>query len=193
MAPIQQYIDQVVRTLERLLAGEPAEDIGEIYMSDLAHVERWMGLKKPLVEYAPRSRRRFISAARKGYKPSEAYKQEQTARQTSSVNKWGLTAKQYGVIHKLMNKIVDSGVDIEYYFDPPVIKEFATVYGYDYLVTVFTQQIDSIEHYKRGDRTPGRTRWDDRGSIEERYNNDFAVSVYMIRGTDPYYYYHATR
>lgn len=198
MAAIQQYLDQVMITIDRLVKGASPEDIGEMRMADVHRVEEWMGLKHgSLVNYAPRSRRRFFAAARQGYRPREAYAQERAARQVSTVTKWGLTPAQFRVVHRLMQQILDSGVDIEYYFDPPVIKEFATMYGYEYLVTVFTQQLDSIQHfiaggYVRGSE-PGHTRWDERGSIEGRFHQDFGASVFMIRGTDPYYYYHAAK
>jgi hypothetical protein len=198
MAAIQQSLAQAMRTVNKLLAGDTPDVIGELAMRDLARVEEWMALPRPLHTYSARSRRRFFAAAQRGYRPREAYKQEHAQRATSSMSKWGLTSTQYRVIHKLMNTIIDYGVDIEYYFDPPIIKNFATTYGYKYLVTVFTQQIDSIEAfiaggYVKGPPQVGHTRWNDRGSIEARYNRDFAVSVYTVRGTDPFYYYHAAK
>jgi hypothetical protein len=193
MAPIQDYLDSALRSVERLLGGESLEDLGSIAADDLARVERWMGLPRPLASYSPRSRRRFISAARRGYRPREIYARERAQRHTNTQAKWGLTPTQFRRVHALMLQITALGVDVEYYHDPPVIKEFATLYGYDYLVTVFTQQVESIQRYLAGSVEPGRTRWNERGSIEERYERDFGASMYFIRGTDPFYYYHGTR
>lgn len=198
MAAIQQSLDRVLATIDRLIAGETPDVIGDVRMEELRRVQDWMGLTRPLETYAPRSRRRFFAAAKRGYRPREAYRQERTQRATSTMNKWGLTPAQFRVVHQLMNTILEHGVDIEYYFDPPIIKNFANLYGYDYLVTVFTQQIDSIEAfiaggYIKGPPQVGHTRWNDRGSIEARYSRDFAASVYTVHGTDPYYYYHAAK
>lgn len=198
MAAIQQSLDQAMITVQRLVSGETPDLIGDFRISELRRVEEWMGLPRALETYAPRSRRRFFAAARQGYRPREAYAQERTQRASSTMSKWGLTPTQYRVVHRLMDTIVSHGVDIEYYFDAPIIKNFATTYGYDYLVTVFTQQIESIEAFVaggfvKGPPQIGHTRWNDRGSIEARYEHDFGASVYTVRGTDPYYYYHAAR
>lgn len=195
MASYLDYIPGALRAIDRLLAGETREEIG-LLQDDLDFVQRWMGLERPLESYSERSRRRFFTAAKRGVRPGREYQRERRQRGTNVMNKWGLTEYQFRVIHKLMKKIEDSGIDIDYYHDPPVIKDFATIYGYQYLKEVFTQQIDSIEKYRKGNRGPGHDRWFDHKenrTLEKKYESSFGASAYVIKGTDPYYYYHSTR
>lgn len=93
-----------------------------------------------------------------------------------------------------MNDINATGVDVEYYHEPEIIKEMVTVYGYSYLVKVFTEQLESIKAFINGDPRIGNVRWHNRGSIEQEFTNRFgAVSFLLPMGTDPYYYYHGRK
>lgn len=184
-------LDNALKALDKLLAGEIAP---LAWGEDLAFVERFLGLKKPLAEYAPRTRRRYISAARKGQTAAQARAAEETQRTTSTLNRYGMTPAEWRKIGKLIRTIRSSGIDINEYFDPDVIKNVVQMYGVDYLRDVLTQQIDSIREYTRGNVMPGRERWHARGELEEeaaaRMRQSFAAAVYFIKGTDPYYYYH---
>jgi hypothetical protein len=184
-------LENALRAVDKILAGDPAP---VAWGEDLEFVERFLGLDKPLAEYAPRTRRRYISAARKGQTAAQARQSERAQRTTSTLNRYGMTPNEWGKVGKLIRTIQSSGIDINEYFDPDVIKNVVEMYGVEYLIDVLTQQIDSIREYTRGNVMPGRTRWNDRGSLEEeaaaRMQQSFAAAIYFIKGTDPYYYYH---
>lgn len=184
-------LDNALKAIDKILAGEAAP---VAWGEDLAFVERFLGLNKPLSEYAPRTRRRYISAARKGQTAAQARASEQTQRKASTLNRYGMTPTEWGKVGKLVRTIQSSGIDINEYFDPDVIKNVVQMYGVDYLVEVLTQQVDSIRQYTQGNVMPGRERWHARGTLEqeasERMRQSFAAAVYFIKGTDPYYYYH---
>ena len=184
-------VDNAVKAVDKILSGEVAP---VAWGEDLEFVERFLGLNKPLAEYAPRTRRRYISAARKGQTAAQVRQSERTQRATSTLNRYGMTPAEWGKIGKLIRTIQSSGIDINEYFDPDVIKNVVQMYGVDYLKEVLTQQIDSIREYTQGNVLPGRERWNARGTLEEeaaaRMAQSFAAAVYFIKGTDPYYYYH---
>lgn len=184
-------LDNALKAIDKILSGEVAP---VAWGEDLAFVERFLGLKKPLAEYAPRTRRRYIAAARKGQTAAQARQAENVQRTTSTLNRYGMTPNEWGKVGKLIRTIRSSGIDINEYFDPDVIKNVTQMYGVDYLIEVLTQQIDSIKEYTRGNVQPGRDRWNARGELEAdaaaRMQQAFAAAVYFIKGTDPYYYYH---
>jgi len=184
-------VENAVKAVDKILSGEKAP---VAWGEDLAFVERFLGLNKPLASYAPRTRRRYISAARKGQTAAQVRQSERTQRATSTMNRYGMTPTEWGKVGRLIRTIQSSGIDINEYFDPEVIKNVTEMYGVDYLIEVLTQQIDSIREYTRGNVMPGRQRWHARGELEQqasaRMQNAFAAAVYFIKGTDPYYYYH---
>lgn len=180
-----------LKAIDKILSGEPAP---VAWGEDLAFVERFLGLNKPLAEYAPRTRRRYISAAKKGQTGAQVRASERTQRATTTRNRYGMTPGEWAKVGKLIRTIRESGIDINEYFDPDVIKNVVQMYGVDYLIEVLTQQIDSIRNYTQGNADPGNRRWHERGSLEAdaeaRMKTAFAAAVYFISGTDPYYYYH---
>lgn len=185
-------IEDGIKALRMLMRGEPVSDLRH---EDLDYLTRELRLPRPIQTYAPRTQRRHIAAARKGQTAREASKAERQATQSRrasfTASHGSLTVTQWRTIDKLRKQVIALGVDVDPYMDDPVIIDFATLYGYDYLRTVLTNQIDSTQHYLNGDRTPGRARWDARGELETR----FAASSHIIyiRGSDPYYYYHGRK
>jgi hypothetical protein len=184
-------LENAIKAIDKILSGEPAPSA---WGEDLAFVERFLGLDKPLSSYAPRTRRRYISAAKKGQTAAQVRASERTQRSTSTLNRYGMNPTEWGKVGKLIRTIRSSGIDINEYFDPDVIKNVVQMYGVAYLVDVLTQQIDSIREYTKGNALPGNQRWHSRGDLEEdaqaRMKSSFAAAVYFIAGTDPYYYYH---
>lgn len=111
-------------------------------------------------------------------------------KKTSATNKFGVTPSQMTKLNKLRVEIETSGIDIREYLDDQVVKDMIQMYGYKYLVTVWTEQIESIKAYTQGRTEPGRTRWFQRGDHENHFRKQFGAVIYYARGTDPYYYYH---
>lgn len=188
---IYESIAGALKAIDKVLAGERAPiDWGE----DLAFVERYLGLNRPLASYAPRTRRRYIAAARKGQRATQARQRETTMRQTKVKAGWNITPAQLTKLNKVRIPIMESGIDINEYLDQDVLKEVITTYGFKYTLKVLTQQYDSIKSYTVGNTEPGRARWNSRGELEEAAKKElgqsFNVAIYFIKGTDPYYYYH---
>lgn len=190
--PIQDAVDGALKAVDRILMGEK---VPIAFAEDLAYVERFLGLKRPLASYAPRTRRRYVAAARKGdVGAKKSLSQERVRRQETTRAKWGLTSGQLTKLNKYRIPIMKSGIDINEYLDPDVIKDIVQMYGFDYMLTVLKNQYDSILKYTEGNSEPGRQRWLSRGELEaeaeENMKSSFAAAVYHVKGTDPYYYYH---
>lgn len=191
-----------LKALDALVNGEPADKLD---MLELAEVERFLGLDEPgpggkprkrLAEMAPRTRRRYVAAAKKGdYHARNTLSREQQMRKFKTSNDYGVTPAQYTKLRAVRDAIVDSGVDIGEYLSPSTIKDMVETYGFDYMYKVLTQQLDSIREYTKGNAGPGNQRWHSRGQLEEaarkKMQNSFPA-VLHINGTDPYYYYHGT-
>ena len=194
-APIPQRVDGALKAVEKVLAGAVGNDVPFEWADDLRAVEQFLGLKRPLASYAPRTRRRYVSAARKGDRGAKkTLAKERNTRTTMTRSRWGISPAQLTKLNKVRTPIIASGIDIAPFLNDEVIKDIVTMYGFDYLIEVLTQQLDSIRAYTRGDRIPGRERWDSRGELEEqakqRLGSKFALTVHYVNGTDPYYYYH---
>lgn len=163
--------------------------------AELGWVRKTLGLKRPLSEYSERSQRRIFQRVREGASSvKEVQAREYAARKSAreeSLEEHGLLPSQWKTVRALRNKIVKYGMDVEPYMDDETLKEFAEIYGYKYLQRVLSEQIDSTEHYLRGDAGPGNRRWNARGNLEAQFGASSAVM--HIRGTNPYYYYHGRR
>lgn len=192
MAFFATRVEDAFRALRRLTKGEKVTTEAE---SDIRWLERTIGLNRPLESYSARSQRRFKQRLQEGATSrKDIYRREYQARKTAkedTLEEHGMTPSQWRVIEPLRDKLSSYGMDVDPYMDDEVLKDFATMYGYQYLRTVLTDQIDSVEQYLQGNIEPGNRRWTLRGTLEEQ----FAASVHItyIRGTDPYYYYHGRK
>lgn len=191
--PVQDAVAGAVRAIDKLLAGhEPF--INE--QADLDLVQRRLGLPRELKDYAPRTRRRYLAAARKGHNRETALQRERVQRKSTTKNEYGLTPTQLTKINAYRIPIMESGVDIGPYLEPDMIKDIVQMYGFHYLHTVLADQYDSIVEYTKFNKEPGRSRWNSRGELEAeaeaKMAQKFSAVVYSAKGTDPYYYYHGT-
>lgn len=192
MAFFASRVEDVIIALRKLRKGET---LTAERTSDIAWLERTLDLKRPLTSYSDRSQRRIFQRLREGATSSnDIYRRDYKARQTSKQTSraiHGLTPAQWKHIEPLRDKLSSYGMDVEPYMDDEVLKDFAQMYGYQYLYTVLTQQVDSTEQYIAGNLAPGNARWNARGELESRFGA--SSHVMYIRGTNPYYYYHGRR
>lgn len=194
--PVQDAVAGAMRALGMIDRGLTDEQIPTSAMQDLRYVERRLGLTRSLESYAPRTRRRYIAAARKGTSAKTARERENKARKSAAKNKFGLTPTQLAKLNKYRIPILESGVDIGPYLEPDYIRDIVQMYGFKYMITVLADQYDSIKEYTRFNAEPGRTRWNSRGEYEAEAEalmaQKFTAVAYNAKGTDPYYYYHGT-
>lgn len=185
-------IEDVQRALRKLRKGE---QLTPERVDDITWFERTIGLKRPLASYSERSQRRIFQRLREGAMSKEEINaKEREARKTSrerAVAEHGMSPSQWRTIAPLRDKLSGYGMDIEPYMDDEVLKDFAQLYGYTYLKTVLSNQIDSTEQYLRGNPEPGNRRWNARGELESQFGA--SSHVMFVRGTNPYYYYHGRR
>jgi len=185
-----------MRALGMLDKGVTYEAIPTSATNDLEYLQRRLGLKKSLAEYAPRTRRRYLAAARRGENAERALQKERIKRKASTKNEYGLTPSQLTKINAYRIPIQESGVDIGPYLEPDMIRDIVQMYGFNYLHTVLADQYDSIAEYTKFNKEPGRRRWNSRGELEAeaeaKMAQKFSAVVYHAKGTDPYYYYHGT-
>lgn len=191
--PVQDAVAGALKAIEAILAGKEPP-IG--FASDLELVERRLGLPRPLASYAPRTRRRYIAAARKGQNRETALQRERVQRKSTTKNEYGLTPTQLTKLNRYRIPIMESGVDIRHYLEPDMIRDIVQMYGFNYMYTVLKNQYDSIAEYTKHNPLPGRGRWNSRGELEAEAEANmaqkFSAVVYSPLGTDPYYYYHGT-
>jgi hypothetical protein len=192
MAFFARRVEDVLRAVRKIRRGKPVSTEAQ---DDIAWLERTIGLKRPLTSYSERSQRRIFQRLREGAVSSkEVYQKEYEARKTKReevIEEHGLLPSQWRRIEPLRDKLQTYGMDVDPYMDDEVLKEFAELYGYEYLLTVLTEQIESTERYLQGDASLGNRRWNARGQLEERFGASSAVM--HIRGTNPYYYYHGRK
>lgn len=185
-------VDEVKQALSMLRRGEK---ISPNRQSNIAWFERAVGLKRPLTSYSARSQRRIFQRINEGARSAkEIQKKEYQARKQSQAKartQHGMSPKQWQTIKPLADKLKQYGMDVDPYMEDFVLKDFATMYGYEYLRRVLTQQVDSTEQYLNGNAKPGHDRWNARGELENQFGA--SVHVQFIRGTNPYYYYHGRR
>lgn len=183
-------IEQARHALTRIRQGET---ISDERLSDIRWLERTIGLDRPLTEYSPRSQRRIFQRLREGATTREdIYRREYQAerqRKQRARDDHGLSPSQWNTIVPLRDRIKQLNVgDVEHYMDDEVLKDFVTIYGYEYLRTVLSQQINSTEEYLNGNAAPGNQRWHARGELERRFGA--SAFVPYAEGTTPFYFYH---
>lgn len=143
-----------------------------------------LGLSKPIADYAPRTRRRYLAAAREGLTAQEVNRKEWTSRPD------GITgAKRLTAIENARAAIENSSVEGSAH-QPHSREEVAhliDLYGAPFVMRLLTDQLNSITAYQNGDNGPGRRRWFARDEIIAQYRDGLDVT-----DLDPYFYYHGT-
>lgn len=150
----------------------------------LRNLEQRLALTKPLSEYAPRTRRRYLAAAREGLTAQEANRRE-WQRRTESLT--GDARRQE--IERLRAAIYDSTVEeARDAHNPEDIAELIALYGEPFVLQLLLNQYNSIVAYGNGDKSAGHARWNNRAD----FMNRFRSRIELDEATDPYFYYHGT-
>ncbi len=167
--------------LNKQLAGEALSRQERLALDNL---QSRLGLSKPLADYAPRTRRRYLAAAREGLTAKEVNRKERSVR-PDGVTGWTRSQE----IHRLRRAIEESSVDgsAAQPHSRDEIQHLIDLYGEAYVHRILADQYDSISHYQNGDAGPGRRRWFARDEIINQYRDGIDIT-----DIDPYYYYHGT-
>lgn len=178
-----------IAALNRLLAGQTVSTGDQEALDFLQSV---VGARKPLREYAPRTRRRYLAAAEKGQSASEANKAEYSKRKAKvkpsgrgqrKPTKRKMRQEMEQLVERRNEMLPGSVVDWE------VVDDFILAFGHEHVLQILRNEIDSIEHYvSMHDKEPGNRRWHSR--VEEVYQPDFNA---RLANTDILYYYHGVR
>jgi hypothetical protein len=182
------------RALAQAAAGQPLDEKSFAVM-DLRRIEGFLKLKRgSLTEYAPRTQRRHLATVSSGGSAPLQAKSDYAKRKTGTMSKWHMTPYQYRKFAPLRNQIIASNVDIGFFLDPEPVRDIIDSYGFDYVIKVLTNQVDSIREYTNGNAGPGNRRWHSRGELEADAQAKMKGSfgAYYVEGTDPLYYYHGT-
>lgn len=195
-APRPGDLAAAMRALEAQLAGGVAN---ELDLPRLRDIERWLGTHRPLAEYAPRTRRRYLAAAKRGERqPNKS--EYQRRKQRTAENYGGMSPSQlsrlrrYARENEKMLRREPQNADL--YFDDDFLRAIATTYGYDFAIEVMKEQRDSIRNWDRaedqsqGPRHKGNARYfgDNRAERETRLARLRGRGI--VANTDSLYYYH---
>lgn len=183
--------ESAMDAVERMISGEPLADVD---VDAIAWLQKFLRLDKPIQSYSKRTRQRYASGAKRGLRAADIRAEERTKRASrEDPDHPGFTGTQWNTIQNLVARIEFYHVDVAPYFDDDVLEDIVQTYGYDYLRTVLTEQLDSTIHYTRSNSDPGKMRWEARGTLEQRFAASGLMQIYFGGGTDPYYYYHGIK
>jgi hypothetical protein len=186
-------VNRGVAALGKQLSGQSLTTAESNALTWLQHV---VGARRPLSEYAPRTRRRYVAKARAMPTASGGPTEYQRRKAAVALKTGGLTPKQYTEFNKLIKRRNDAfrargstGVENESVVDWDTVSNFVEAFGYQHVKTILVEELDSIDAYvNRHDRGPGNQRWFRRDN--EVYKPNFND---RLANTDILYYYHGTR
>lgn len=185
-------VAEIWRAVERV-----ARNSGEVFTEPEREAVTWLrntlGTPKPLESYASRTRRRYRAASKSGKTARETnqseYRQRKEKGKPTSPTKGGGRENRRQRMRRLIDRrnqlLPQSPVDVD------DVDEYVLAFGYDNVLSLLTEQIDSCEWYLRADHRPGNKRWFARKWTDpQRVRPDFTS---YIANTDIMYYYHARR
>lgn len=195
-APGPDHLAAALRALEAQLTGGMANELDLPHLRD---VESWLGTRRPLAEYAPRTRRRYLAAAKRGErqpnKTEYQKRKERVSRQYGGMNPGQLTRlRKLARENERMLRREPQNANL--HFDDDFLRAIADTYGYDFAMEVMKEQRDSIrewddaEDQSQGPQHEGNARYfgDRRTERETRLSRLRGRG--MVANTDSLYYYH---
>lgn len=192
--PLGDRLTAALRALETQLSGGIPDPLDLV---QLEGVERWVGAKRPLSEYAPRTRRRYLEAARKG--EQRPNKREYERRKQRAAEKFGgASPSQMSRLRRAARRneqaLRREPQNANFSFGDEFLEDVANTYGPEFLDEVLREQWDSINEWDgsdneaQGPHHKGNRRYfgrEDRESRIMRMRNRGIVA-----NTDALYYYH---
>lgn len=192
--PLGDRLGAALRALEAQLSGGIPDPLDLV---QLRGVEQYLGAKRPLSEYAPRTRRRYLSAARRGeQRPNKS--EYQRRKQRTQEKYGGASPNQMTRMRRLARRneaaLRREMENATFSFDDEFLADVANVYGPEFLDEVLKEQWDSIARWEesedetRGSQHQGNRRYFGREDRETRLMRLRNKGV--VANTDALYYYH---
>lgn len=195
-APRPGEFPGIERALRDILAGGQPNELDSIL---LRNAEQFLGTRRPLSEYAPRTRRRYMAALKRGERqPNKS--EYQRRKQRTSERYGGMSPGQLTRLRKMARQnetmLRREPQNADLHFDDDFLQAIATTYGYDFAIEVMKEQQESIRDYDRaedqsqGPHLEGNARYfgDHRTERESRLARLRGRG--MVANTDSLYYYH---
>lgn len=170
MAPKRSPLDRALVALDKRLAGA---DLTVSEVDALGALESSLGLKRPggLASYAPRTRRRYLAAARRGETARQANRREYQ-RQPS------LTER--------IRRLAEHNATLGYGrgpYDKDSIDALTATFGKKETEGLLRQQKLATEAYARGDSSVGQRMW---ASLQEEYDDMDEEAEFLKQLKQPY-------
>jgi hypothetical protein len=148
----------------------------------LDKLQQRLGLDRPLIEYAARTQRRYLQAAREGLTVKEINRREWRLRPDALTG-----PARRKEIERLRALIDGSTLNTEYHSRED-IEDLIDLYGERFVLRVLSDQVDSMIAYSEGRDVLGNRRWDKRVMLIDQYRDDMVLDEIA----DPYFWYHGS-
>lgn len=187
-------VKEIWTSVERVATGGASYTAGETEMVEW--LTRQLGLKRSPESYARRTRQRYQTASRRGLTAQEINREEYLRRQARKRNRKrgpGSNVVVGELFSEKLRRLIDRRNFLlpEVKIDEEYLEDYIDIFGEGNVIDLLEQQIDSAEHYQRGDSEPGHRRWEERNPTNpRRIRADFTT---YIGNTDVMYYYHSHR
>lgn len=193
-SPLGDRLNAALRALEAQLSGGIPNPLDEV---QLRNVERWLGTKKPLSQYSARTRRRYLSAAKRG--EQQPNKREYERRKQRTAERYGgANPAQMSRIRRMARQnesaLRREPQNATFELDNDFLQDVANTYGADFLEEVLKEQRDSIRQWDNAeDQSQGPHHKGNR-AFHGREDRETRIARLRNRGimanTDALYYYH---
>ena len=170
MAQKRSPVERALAALDKRLSGV---DLTQGEADALGALESSLGLKRAggLAAYAPRTRRRYTAAARRGETATQANRREYTRRPS-------LTER--------IQRLAEHGAALGYGrgdYTKDSIDALTATFGKKETERLLREQKAATEAYQRGDSEPGQRMW---ASLQEEYDDMDEEAEFLKQLKQPY-------
>lgn len=170
MAPKASPLERALAALDKRLSGS---DLTKSEVDALSALESSLGLKRAggLAAYAPRTRRRYLAAARRGESARQANRREYQRKPS---------------LDERIRRLAEHNAGLGYGrgpYDNDSIRALTATFGKKETERLLREQKHATEAYERGDSGPGQRMW---ASLQEEYEDMDEEGEYLKQLKQPY-------
>ena len=170
MAQKRSSLDRALAALDKRLTGV---DLTQGEADALGALESSLGLKRPggLAAYAPRTRRRYTAAARRGESARQANRREYQRKPS---------------LAERIRRLAEHNATLGYGrgpYDKDSIDALTATFGKKETERLLRAQKAATEAYERGDSGPGQRMW---ASLQEEYDDMDEEAEFLKQLKQPY-------